>query len=495
MDGDAAAVASAFKSAMDYLAGLSRSPNFWALLIAVLSPVAIIVGLQEIRMRRVRHIFDFERTFERIAHSCDGRGPNPSFEFVRSKYIEDVEIEGRLNNPAKPLPTGTDLEELLTSIRQKGRSRDLRLLPTAVTLMIVTFFGVEALMASATCAFQSVSCHCSTVMLVQCPETSPTASNDLLYGNLIVIGGLAFAGAYIGTLRSFMRSLAVFDLSSYTFLRHTVEMIAAVIFTMIAFAAVPDPLNPFLGAMDENRISRLWIALAPMLALMPRSATQFLFTKVKNLIPWFKTEDDRYQGVTRITTIDVIDGVDFATRFRLEECGIYDVQNLAAANPIMLHIESPFGIYQCIDWVAQAQLCHILGIEKFLLMRELNIRTIFDLERAIDSRDGPDEFDTVYAGILFATSDNLRSVAKIGASKPMTSDGVTINPVGVDEYCIWVREVVGLDSQKTTICIEHVMRWIGDDLHVRRLRLVWNDICGSLGPRSESLIDSKERRR
>ena len=75
----------------------------------------------------------------------------------------------------------------------------------------------------------------------------------------------------------------------------------------------------------------------------------------------------------------------------------------------------------------------------------------------------------------------------------MIVDGGAVTAVSVDDYCQWARKVIGTDPAQTTKCIEHVMRWIGDDLHVRRLRLVWNDICGSLGPDSESLIDSKGR--
>ncbi|MFD1326904.1 hypothetical protein [Mycoplana ramosa] len=328
-------------------------------------------------------------------------------------------------------------------------------------------------------------------------ETAKSAAAG--YGNLIVIGALAFAGAYVGAARNFLRNLAVYDLSSFTFLKQSVEIVAASIFAMIAFAALPDPFWVFAAPAGgdsqsvparSGEISAIWIALAPILGLMPRSATQFVYTKTRNLIAWIKSEDDRFERVTRITPMDVIDGIDFATRFRLEDCGIYDVQNLAAANPIMLHIESPFGIYQCIDWVAQAQLCHILGIEKFLMMRELNIRTIFDLERAIDSKGEPNEADTIYAGILFAATDNLRSVSAIGNSRPFIMQDGKVAAVSIDDYCAWARTVIGTTPEQTTRCIEHVMRWIGDDLHVRRLRLVWNDISSSLGPRAWALQDA-----
>lgn len=475
--------------------------NGWALLVAILTPVLIIFGRQEIRVRRVRQIFDFERTFDQIAKK-DNRVVNPSFEFVRSKYLSDVEFEGEWDLTGATLPSGAKLNELLNRIRGQGLRRDLRLLLSAIAFMIVVYLGFDALMAALRCNLGDATCGCASTVFSQCNQSATpaasTAAADAGYGNLIVIGALAFTGAYIGAVRTFLRNLAVYDLTSFTLLKQTCEMVAASVFAMIAFAALPDPFWMFQAATSgvtaparDGQISAVWIALAPVLGLMPRSATQFVFTKTRNLVAWIKSEDDRFESTTRITPMDVIDGIDFATRFRLEDCGIYDVQNLAAANPIMLHIESPFGIYQCIDWVAQAQLCHILGIEKFLMMRELNIRTIFDLERAIDSKGEPDEVDTIYAGILFAATENLRAVSAIGNSRPMIIEDGKVTSVSIDDFCLWARKVIGTTPEQTTKCIEHVMRWIGDDLHVRRLRLVWNDISASLGPDSISLSDTK----
>lgn len=470
--------------------------NGWALLVALLTPALIIFGRQEIRVRRVRQIVDFERTFDHLGTSGEDR-INPSFEFVRSKYLSDVDADGGWETTRSALPTGVPLNDLLNRIRRQGLLRDLRLLVSSIGLIIVTYLGFDALMAAFRCNLISVACTCGSTVFDVCnaPAPAAAASAEAGYGNLIVIGALAFVGAYVGAARSFLRHLAVYDLSSFTFLKQTVEIVAASIFAMIAFAALDDPFWAFTAPAQgsvpprSGEIPRVWIALAPILGLMPRAATQFVYTKTRNLIAWFKSEDDRFDSVTRITPMDVIDGIDFATRFRLEDCGIYDVQNLASTNPIMLHIESPFGIYQCIDWVAQAQLCHILGIEKFLMMRELNIRTIFDLERAIDSAGEPNEADTIYAGILFAATDNLRSVSTIGNSRPFIVEDGKVSAVSVDDYCAWARKVIGTTPEQTSRCIEHVMRWIGDDLHVRRLRLVWNDISRSLGPRAWALQD------
>ncbi|WP_426228101.1 hypothetical protein [Pararhizobium sp. DWP3-4] len=153
----------------------------------------------------------------------------------------------------------------------------------------------------------------------------------------------------------------------------------------------------------------------------------------------------------------------------------------------MLHIESPYGIYQVIDWVAQAQLCHILGPEKFLIFRELNIRTIFDLERAISSKYSVKAFDEICAGVLLASTSSLRDTVRISATKPITSDTDRTEAVDADAYCIWARKRMQRDDDSKST--EHVLRWIADDLHVRRLRRLWLDISESLGLQAEALPD------
>ncbi|KQW28749.1 hypothetical protein ASE36_09635 [Rhizobium sp. Root274] len=467
--------------------------------LAVLTPVLFIYARNEMRLKRLLIIRDFLTSYPATAkpqeNPDDGSYLNPSVEFVRSKYVQGIPRRTQ-HDPTKGKKTHVEEIDDYIADARLFEWADLRLLVSATGMMIVTYYGMDALL-------QGLSAKLSTTCALKCKLTSPLAAD------LYLIAGLAFAGAYLAAIRGFMRGLAAFDLSPFTFLRYAVETVVSVVFIVAAYRAIPDPTLGIRivtdttsagqatqpAAMQLPDVSRIWLILAPVLGYLPDSASKFVILRLQSIISWVKMDDDRFNKVTRVTPLDALDGIDYATRFRLQESGIYDVQGLATYNPLMLHIETPYGIYQAVDWIAQAQLCHLVGLEKFLVLRELQIRTIFDLERAIDFRkpgsaesDSPDEFDLLLAGVLIAPTQNLRDVCSIGGVKLLMVDQTTVKSLdNPDDYSRWFREKLGLTPADVKTRVEHMMGWIADDLHVRRLRRIWQEISDSLGERSKRL--------
>jgi hypothetical protein len=137
--------------------------------------------------------------------------------------------------------------------------------------------------------------------------------------------------------------------------------------------------------------------------------------------------------MSRNLPLDIIDGIDAFIKFRLAEMEIVDCQNLATANPVLLFVESPYGLFEIVDWVAQAQLIVAVGPAKAKRLRNLGTRTVFDLEFA------------------------ARGPAWRARLAPILLDDTATAPDAAE-------------------AVETVVAAIGTNLHVQRLRQVWNAI-------------------
>lgn len=482
---------------------------------ALAGPLLVIMSRNESRIRRLKNLQDFIEAYpsadrakkDRNSPTTDNR--DPSLEFVKSKYLADAYVPKKYRNQFDDGDSRAKIRILIRHSRAIGSIEDFKLFLASLGFAVLCYFGFAILFSALAIGLRSGAV-----------EANAACSDDVNGKQLLIIAALAFTGAYVAAIRAFMRGLAVFDLSAYTFLRQTIELIASVALIIFAFKAAPHPFQSIGNLLSHKdsvikctEIAWYWYALAPVLALLPESSSNFLFTRVERVLTWIKRNDDRFHASTRIVPLDAIEGIDYFVRFRLEECGIHDVQNLATYNPILLSVESPYNIYQCVDWIGQAQLCHIIGLDRFLLLREMHVRTIFDLERALDfqttpkdntateassqsdrERISPDEFDEIYAGILFACTETMREVSKISGVSPLVpqADGGTFLPEKVDNYCTWARQYISKEKA-TKKCVEHLMGWISDDLHVRRLRRIWQEMSDNLGERSERLDNPRPR--
>src|ERR1700683_3038539 len=211
-----------------------------------------------------------------------------------------------------------------------------------------------------------------------------------------------------------------------------------------------------ITAAPESSPLRLWLAVAFVAGYVPDFG---LSTLVRYLhITYLKNVDGEVMKSVAIIPIEIVDGIDYDVRYRLEETNIVDIQNLATYNPILLFVETPYGLYEAFDWVLQAQLCLAVGPKTFLELKKYKLRTIFDLEKAVTG-DGTDGLTRMIGTVLYTDADpQARKFIAAGAADPDAA-----GPTGV-------------------VSIRRAVNAMGDNLHTQRLRQLWAVIYEQLTP-------------
>ncbi|WP_346361539.1 hypothetical protein [Bosea sp. (in: a-proteobacteria)] len=470
---------------------------------------------------------------------------NVSFEFVKGKYFADLDLKDGVE------PTLADVPRFPMMLHA-----DWMLLLCAVPYMVLCWFGVFLLFAPVVEIMHVgkpslVGAWLWPSLLAVGGLSGSDLSDARLFQawhvNVLTVACIAFAGAYFYTLRLLLRAVAVFDLSPVTFLRAFAHVLLAMLLAVVIYRVVPSGEAVWRGAQDIVRgvgiersaqqkpaetapsgvrvesapqtdaslpaslpagscpqeslcssgsplkgVGTLWLIVAFALGFIPDAAIQYVLNK-SGLA--FKSRYNELDAHTKQIPPTILDGVDHFIAFRLEEANIFDVQNLAASNPIMLHIESPYGIYTTIDWVAQAQLCTVVGPDRFLLLKTLNIRTIFDLERAVEpaapaAPSAPAPADPANPAGANAPAPAVREpspqvdanlVVMIGRillrdtdrdSRLRTSFRLGEHPV--DFPTALNDRQAFIDTTKALVAV------MLDDLHVHRLRQIWKHIARQL---------------
>ena len=262
---------------------------------------------------------------------------------------------------------------------------------------------------------------------------------------------VAYIGAYLFIVRDLLCSVENFDLGPARLLAgalHVLFGIATAVLITVFWTSIS-------GNYDLQLTNIPIFITAFAVGYVPELGIRTLLRASKLWL--FKREDAHVYKVFKSTPLEIIDGIDSEIRSRLREFNITTVQHLATANPVMLFVETPYGIYQIFDWVAQAQLCCVVGSQGFTALGKFGIRTIFDLERAVlDSKiSTPDMRDEIGRWIFPAV--------RTEGQPPVDLRIVNTSAPNRDRNVIGIVEV------------------LIDDLHVQRLRQIYNCVTDRLG--------------
>ncbi len=440
------------------------------LFFAVLVPGIFMIVRHQMRINRIRAAELFRQNFD------PGAKFDLHFEFLTRKYSALVPATGQAIKPDNAAP-----DYPFTT------PQDWFLLAASIPFTLFTAAGIFVLFLPADELPKLLGGSLGSNILSVGGLSEPSAKD---YENAVTIASLAFAGAFLYCLRLFLKSLLAFDLSAITFLRAFAHMLFATMLAVVIWRVAPDTRSLVDGvtqvqsaaAMDRKAVTKqarpsseevsattrtepvpkLWLLLAFAAGFIPDAAFSWIARQAR------LTLSRRYARVAKQTVVaplTVIDGIDFLTAYRLEERKIAGVQNLAAANPIMLHVETSCCIFTIMDWIAQAQLCAAVGPQRFLLLRRLNLRTIFDLEHAVLDPSAPMGLKQMVGAVLLA-HEGRTSILRDFGIRPLD---VTYRDFD-KAMTSWVNVEV----------IEHLVRLMMDDLYVHRFRQIWQDIEASM---------------
>jgi hypothetical protein len=417
--------------------------------LSILSPGFFISIREAVKIQRQEIITDLASVFDAGDDGCIHL--IPSFEFVKYKYFVGHQ-RGR-----DPEISRGDLQRRTADwIDHNRRRKDFSIIswliacsPFSALAGFATFYSLSLLLY--VLSSQTTTPHQMIWADVTYPK-SGSASELWLLGMCA-----AFASSYITALRNLLRAIRNFDLSPAAIGSETIKILLSIalapmitiILTNVG-GEIARPVFALMGHQPPAIALGLVITACFGVGIMPDVALRWVIQRdqLKN----FKQEEGEVFQAFKITPIEIIDGIDSDIRSRLEDHHIHSTQNLAAANPLMLFVETPFGVYQIMDWVAQAQLCCSVGRDKIVKLWPLGVRTLFDLER-------------------LATDEEVENDALL----------LEVGRVILGSGLIPIE---GLDKASAAAVVRRSIELRLDDPHVQRLRQIYIAVGDRLGRKS-----------
>lgn len=192
------------------------------------------------------------------------------------------------------------------------------------------------------------------------PKLFPVERSWLMFG-------MGFLGGYLWGIQYVFRRYADDDLTPGVYHALAIRMMLAGTLAVVIYNAYEALSGESLAGSGQ-----VWPALAFVLGMFPQRGISWIYERV----PFLAQDDD---SSVRKAPLEMIEGITFHDRVRLEEESIDNCYDLATADFVPLVIDTPYSARELTDWILQAKLC-VYAPEAMLNLRQQGIRTIVDLE-------------------------------------------------------------------------------------------------------------------
>ncbi len=205
------------------------------------------------------------------------------------------------------------------------------------------------------------------------PAVAPQATDLFPVQRSWLMFGMGFLGGYLWGIQYVFRRYADDDLAPGVYHALAIRMMLAGTLAVVMYNAY--------DALATNPVSnggKVWPALAFVLGMFPQRGISW----ISEHVPFFSKDDD---ASVRKAPLEMIEGITYQDRVRLEEESVDSCYDLATADFVPLVIDTPYSSRELTDWILQAKLC-VYAPEAMLSLRRQGIRTIMDLEDLDEGR-------------------------------------------------------------------------------------------------------------
>jgi hypothetical protein len=193
----------------------------------------------------------------------------------------------------------------------------------------------------------------------------------------VMIGTMAFIGAYVYILIELIGRINNNDIEPITYYYFSIRIILA---TLVA--GVVRHIMIFVDPAAATT-SYIMVLIGFIIGLRPDLWLSLVIAKATKRFGLLGEQvDPDTANVPSNFSLLLIEGLTEEKRTRLEELAIDNCQALADHNPFLIWARTSYQLLHVIDWIAQAQLCVLVGQDGIRKLRAIAVRDIFALEAA-----------------------------------------------------------------------------------------------------------------